>query len=691
MISLYGIFRAVGSRDPACKKPPLISGIFPVYYSVISLFFLLSVPLALSQPFSNRIANYKIDVRLDPKSHSIDASEILNWHNESDQPVGELFFHLYNNAYKSERTTYMRENDAEISSAARGWIDIDKIVDQRTESDITAAIKFVQPDDNNPHDSTVILVKLDKPVAPHDSISLMIYFHSLLPEANTGVDPYGPRAGWAPGREFYFVAQWFPKVGVYSTGSPGESGRWNCHQFHGFTEFFADFGAYDVQITVPVHYTVGACGERLSEDVNPDGTATYRYVASDVHDFAWTASPDFLTRSRTFKYPGLPETKIILMLQPEHRDQEGRFFADIDTAMKYFGTWYGPYPYPNITVVDAPRTTDVGGMEYPTLIAVDTKDYNPNDVLSTENVIVHEFGHQYWYGMVANNEFEEAWLDEGMNTYSTGKILEKGFGANTSVFRIAGVYPIYLYPIWNIAGIPAAAIIGKIRVHNPYDELPLYLKYAKSDAISEFGYNVPDYDVYETIAYDKPALVLHTLEGVLGPDVMAGEMRTYFNEFKFKHPTSKDFQKVCEQVSGKNLDWFFSQFIYGTNVVDFAVKSISYYRETNLNTGSSSYVTKVVVARNGEVTMPVDLRLSLEDDVVIDTVWSGQSRWQTFEFRTQSAPEYAQLDPWNKIPIDIDYSNNSLRVDAFLLPVVKWVHAILNYFQNMLLNVGVLV
>ena len=691
------------------------------------------IPFAFAQPLSSRIANYSMKVRLNPRSHSIDGTEVLNWHNTSDQNVSELYFHLYANAFKSNQTTFMRESGRKISSSARGRIDILNMTDLRTQDDLAGNIKFVQLNDGNPHDSTVIVVQLTKPVAPRDSIELKIRFHEQLPQAIS-------RSGWAPGREFYFVAQWFPKIGVY------EDGRWNCHQFHAFTGFFADFGVYDVKINVPVQYVVGATGKRVGEEMNPNGTMTYHYVADDVHDFAWTASPDFLTRTRTFpdfsqdpdhgrdKYPGLPETKIILLLQPEHRDQEERYFAAVDTAMKYFELWYGAYPYPDLTVVDPPRTAAVGA-EYPTLITARTEDYTLKHFLSPEVVTIREFGHQYWYGMVASNGFEEAWLDEGLNSYSTGKVLEKAYGANTSVFRVGEVYPVYLYPIWSIAGVPVAAIIGKVWIREPYNRLPLYLKYAKTDAISEFGCKAFDYGAYRAIAYNKPELVLRTLEGLLGSDVMEKVMRTYFEEYKFKHPTAKDFQNVCEQVSGRNLDWFFNQFIYGTGVVDFAVKSISYYRETDLNTGASTYLTKVVVMRNGEVKMPVDLQLSLEDGSAVDTVWDGQNRpqdldessmtlrvdlrsrresltlyeavgrpigshlyetvgrpsdWQVFEFRTGSAPEYAVLDPSNKIPLDVNYSNNSLLIKSFFSPVVKWVHRIFNYFQNMLLNVGVL-
>ena len=643
----------------------------------------------------NRVANYSIDVRLNTQSHSLDAREILDWHNTSSQNAGALYFHLYPNAFKSDNTTYMSESGRALPTRARGWIDVLKLTDMRTKDDLTGQISYVQPDDGDPRDSTVMVVQLPEPVGPGDSIDVSIDFNEQLPEAFSG-------SGWTPGSKFYFVAQWFPKIGVF------QNGVWNCHQFHAFAGFFADFGTYDVKINVPAHYTVGATGVKVGESTNADGSLAYHFLADSVHDFAWTASPDFLKMTRVFRYPGLPLTKVVLLLQPGHRSQADRFFAAVDTAMKYFGIWYGPYPYPVLTVVDPPRTAHVGGMsagggcafrhkdggqvgaEYPALITAGTSDYTLKDYLSPEAVTINEFGRQYWNGMVAGNGSEDAWLDEGLNSYSTGKVLEKAYGANTSVYEIGGVYPVYMYAVASFLGVPVAALIGKVWIIEPYNRLPLYLQYAKTDAISEYGYKALDYGAYRTIAYNKPELVLRTLEGVLGSSVMEKVMRTYFEEYRFKHPTAADFRRVCEKVSGKDLGWFFSEFIDGTGTVDFAVRSIDYYRETDLSSGASTYITSVTVSRNGEIKMPVDLRLSLVDGTTVDTLWSGQSRWQTFSFRTGVPPEYAVLDPSNKIPIDTDFANNSLRVHPFLTPVLKWVGKIFNYFQNMLLNVGVL-
>lgn len=656
-----------------------------VYAVVVFVSVLFPVRVAWPKPLSSRVADYTIDVRLNPGTRSIDAHEVVVWHNTSSLSAPALCFHLYPNAFKSDNTTYMTELGGNIPARARGWIDILSLTDMRANENMTGRIQYIRPDDGNPHDSTVMMVQLPVPVAPGDSVSVSIDFHEQLPEAIY-------RSGWAPGTRFYLVSRWFPKLGVF------QNGEWNCHQYHAFGGSFADFGVYNVKINVPSGYTLGATGIKAGESVKSDGSVTYHYIAADVHDFAWVASRNADMMTREFKYPGLPETRIILLLRPDHRIHSGRYFAAVDSAMKYFGLWYGAYPYPVLTVVDLPRTAlreemssgnrSFVGESYPMLIAFRTSDYTIAQSFSLESVTLRELGHEYWHGIVAGSDFQNAWLDDGLDLYSTGQILAKIHGPKTGVFRIGSVYPVCLYPLATFKGLPLAAIVGKVRIREPYGRLRQYLRYARTDAASEDAYKALDYGAYRAMAYDKPDLVLSTLQGVLGRGMTRRIMKNYYEQYKFKHPTAGEFEDICDGVSGRDLGWFFRQFIDGAGTIDFAVNSVSYYEETDLGTGASCFISKVTVIRKGDVKMPVELRLSLEDGTYADTVWDGQSRWQSFTFRTAAPPVYAVLDPSGKIPIDTDFANNSLRVHSFLLPVIKWAGRILNYFQNMLLNIG---
>ncbi|RPH59554.1 MAG: M1 family peptidase, partial [Burkholderiales bacterium] len=185
----------------------------------------------------------------------------------------------------------------------------------------------------------MLSVPLDRPVAPGETIEIEMAWTSRVPRtfARTG------RIG-----DYYFIAQWFPKIGVL------EDAGWNCHQFHAATEFFADFGVYDVSLTVPAGWVVGATGVLASPpaQATSSATTTHRFRADDVHDFAWTSSPDFLERTERFEEPGLGAVEMRLLLQPEHADQADRHFSATRAALKYYGSWFGAYPYRQITVVD---------------------------------------------------------------------------------------------------------------------------------------------------------------------------------------------------------------------------------------------------------------------------------------------------------------------------------------------------
>ena len=289
--------------------------------------------------------------------------------------------------------------------------------------DLTNQMKFVSPDDGNPDDKTVFQVKLPRPVAPGQDVVFHIKFKATFPEVVA-------RTGYK--RTFLLAGQWFPKVGVWWHG------QWNCHQFHALTEFFADFGTFDVKVTLPKDYVIGASGVQVSDQDNGNGTKTVGFHGEDIHDFAWTADPNFKVINETFNGSVGP-VRIRLLTYDSHKQSWEPYIYCMTNTMKRFDDWYGPYPYAQITVVDPPHgAMEAGGMEYPTFITGDSGWYIPHGVHLIDLVTEHEFGHQYWYGMVATNEFENGWLDEGINSYTEVKVLDNMYGANTSVINWLG-------------------------------------------------------------------------------------------------------------------------------------------------------------------------------------------------------------------------------------------------------------
>jgi hypothetical protein len=380
---------------------------------------------------SPRNANYEIDARLDDEAKSITARETIRWRNITDQPTSELQFHLYWNAWRDQESTWLRERRMAglfRPPPADAWSFMDVTALRLRDSagdmrDATKEMRFIAPDDGNARDRTVMSVPLGRSVGPNQEVEIELEWTAKIPR------PFA-RTGWVG--DYYFIAQWFPKLGVL------ESQGWNTHQFHAATEFYSDFGLYDVRLTLPRRFVVGASGQQTARTDNGDGTTTHRYQGEDIHDFAWTASPSFVDLSQRFESPTLPPVLIRLLLQSERRGQADRYFAIVSATLQRYGEWFGAYPYPNLTVVDPAFQSDSDGMEYPTLVTGRSRWLTPASSQTPEGTTAHEVGHQWWYGMVATNEFEHAWMDEGFNTYATARVLAEAKNPNRVESRYFG-------------------------------------------------------------------------------------------------------------------------------------------------------------------------------------------------------------------------------------------------------------
>ena len=596
-------------------------------------------------PLSQRVVAYDIDAKYNAKAHSLDATETLTYHNLTGQPLDTFPFHLYLNAFQPT-STWVREGKRE---ATRGqdfekWdpksngADEIKSFEVVGEGDFTNRLQFIHPDDDNKDDRTVVQVHLPKPIPPDGYVQFKIKFHDQFPETLE-------RTGW--NRDFVLGGQWFPKVGVWWHGA------WNCHQFHAYTEFFADFGVYDVKLTVPQYEVVGASGIEVSSVNNPDGTKTVAYHGEDIHDFAWTASPHYLIYNDIFQSTMGP-VKLRIMMQPAHWGQAERHALIAKQTMERFDRWYGPYPYKTLTIVDPDPGSQALGMEYPTFITGGTNWFMPKGLLLPEGVVEHEFGHQYWYGMVATNEFEDAWMDEGINQYSEAKVMDSIFGPSTSVLNL-----------WGITG-------GE----RDQDRL-FYESVAALDSMAQNGWQYFNYNSYGGITYGKTALILLTLENVIGEDTMRQAMHTYFLRYRFTHPTKEDFLKTIEEVSGKDLRWYFNQAVYGTQVLDYEVLKISsvpvewYKDDLQEKKGVTEYVDNVWIHRKEDFVMPVDVEIKFDNGDKVREHWEGQDRWVRYAYRKKAKVESVEVDPDHKIYFDRNNFNNSQTEEANGAPARK--------------------
>lgn len=638
-----------------------------------SLFIILFlIPLAATAqqaPLSQRVVQYDIDAKYDAKTHSLDAVETLTWHNFTGKPQDKFPFHLYLNAFQphstfneeARRRGGFREGMGGQGNKGDGSItvkqfDIVGMGDGKSNltfpnpQNVTDKLKFVQPDDGNPNDKTVAEVQLPQPIPPGGEVTFRIAFHDQFPEVVA-------RTGYK--RDFILAGQWFPKVGVWWKGA------WNCHQFHENSEFFADFGVFNVSVTLPQNFVDGATGAKVSEKNNSDGTKTVTYHAEDVHDFAWTADPNYKVVTDTFTNSAGNKTEIRILMQPDHMDTAERYRQVTLATLKQFDEWYGHYPYSTLTVVDpASGAEQAGGMEYPTFITGDSVYRVPKGFKELPEVVVeHEFGHQYWYGMVATNEFEDAWLDEGINSYTEVKVLAALYGKNTDVLNING------------------ATMG--------DDAQQRLSYVGSASLDPMTSNAWDYvtsNSYGAITYGKTATVLLTLESIIGEHKMQEAIRTWFERYKFTHPTEEDFMNTVNQVAGQDLSWYWDQAVKGTQVLDYEVLSAKSFstdwKSAFAKKGTVPFQTIVIVHRKDDFVMPVHLQVKFDNGEVENATWDGKDRWHRFEWNKNAKLVSAEIDPTHQVLLDKDLFNNSYlaepngkatrKLTAYWMICIQW-------------------
>ncbi len=608
-----------------------------------------SGPRAITREVPDRApTSYVLEVRLDAERHRLSGKGTITWSNSSRTPVSSLFFHLYLNAFKNDRTLFLRSPFGAGRSGAHareyGYIDVKTLRARELEgADLWPGRARHSPHD--PEDETDIEVPLPRAIVPGEPLTLDVEFESQLPEIVE-------RTGYAG--SFHFMGQWFPKLARLE-----QDGTFAHFAFHPQAEFYADFGRYDVTLEVPANFTVGASGVLRSES-RQGSRKRLRYEAYAVHDFAWTAWDHFVETQAQ-----IGSVSVRLLTPPGHDANARSTLDELRFALPYFAERYGPYPYPTLTVVHPPQRAEAaGGMEYPTLITTGGPWYLPySGARSLEAVTVHELGHEWFYGLLASNEAKWPFLDEGINSYAELSALTARYG-DSSAFDAFGLQ------------LGNAALFRAFAAARGHDE-PVAAEAQDFSSFRNLG----------ALVYSRTATLLETVARVWGRERLERALAEYTRQYRFASPEPPDLLRVVREHVAPEAAQFLERGLFQRGTVDYVVREVETApvrspagfferksgreRVTPSTIPVNEYIGRVTVYRHGSLELPVEVALISADGQRRVQRWDGRGPFHIFEQRGPSPLAYAAVDPDYRILIDDDLFNNRAAAVEQSLPRVN--------------------
>ncbi|MGM0613168.1 MAG: M1 family metallopeptidase, partial [Bacteroidota bacterium] len=520
---------------------------------ILFLLFAQSITAQDSNYFQQDV-NYKIDVLLEPLKDHLYGDYRLTYTNNSPDTLHSIFIHLYPNAYGSSGSALAQE----LMSPA--WLKKSIYFAEEKHQGFIDRLNFSSPGqqlDTRSIKPDISKIHLSRPLLPGDSIRINTPFRIKVP--SFGFSRMGVKD------KNYQITQWFPKPAVY------DSNGWHLIPNRNIGEFYGEFGDFDIRLMVPKNYTTGSTGKRIKEmpwqeehlpgfDSNLIKDRPYKTLvikAENVHTFAWCSGEDYRRISRSFQIHNtnkIIKGHILYLDDKEHWQNQ---LDIIEDAINFFSNEIGVYPYPEMTVAQSVGIFQ-GGMEYPMFTFVDK-----TSGLSQEAVIMHEIGHNWFYGVLGFNEREHPWMDEGLTTFYENRYMKTKYpqlnaqnltlGEN-SPFDLAGLKDLEYEDIHYLA--------YKMLAHKNLDK-PITLPASK--------YSAMDYFIH---TYYIPAQKLGYLQSMVGKKHFNEFIRSFWKEWKFKHPQPEDFYEHLKKHFPENGKWFVEQMLTTNKHVDYKIKKV---------------------------------------------------------------------------------------------------------------------
>lgn len=572
--------------------------------------------------------HYTISVRLDDQQHLLSGQESFVYKNNSPQTLDFLYIHLWPNAYTSGKTALGKQQYASGEQLLTFGADTVKGAIDSLNFSVDGVQARWEPDPENPD-----IAKLFLPTGlkSGESVTVATPFRVKIPSGEIS------RLGHIG--QSYQITQWYPKPAVY------DKNGWNQIPYLNQGEFYSEYGTYDVSITLPKNYVVGATGdlqteseisfldekaryteEHMNDLLNqkqgrkgktafPTSDTEYktiRYTQKNVHDFAWFADKRYAVLKGEVALPhsGRKVTSWAMFV-PHNAIYWQKSIEYINDGTFYYSKWNGDYPYNQVTAVDGTISAG-GGMEYPNVTVIG----NASSAMELEIVIVHEVGHNWFYGILGTNERVHGWMDEGMNTLNELRYIYTKYpdNDNLSDMLLNGRLHADHLSHYDMSDLTYRIVAGL------GEDQPIETHSADFTSIN-----------YGAVMYSKTGLVFNYLKQYLGDETFDRCMQRYYDTWKFKHPQPEDMRAILEKESGKDLSWLFEDLIQTTNHID--------YRLTKVKVLGNQ--TVAIVKNTGQVNGPIEVG-AYQDGKLVETRWAEPSEEKSTLTFSVAADEVAR-------------------------------------------------
>ena len=615
--------------------------------------------LGASPDYFQQKVRYQIQVSLDPVHHVLHGHLRMDYTNQSPQTLDRLVMHLHPNAYSSTRTAFAQQQLAGGSTRFRFAADSLRGGMDSLEFRVNGQkLRWEFWHADTPDIATVYL---EQPLLPGATVTLETPFRVRIPGDFSRMGHVGNQ---------YQITQWYPKPAVY------DSKGWHPLPYLDQGEFFSEFGTFEVDITVPAHYRVASSGDlqtpselqwldSLAKDCAsldsfpilstrgdslnppPSSTKTLRYLLDQAHDFAWFCAPDYYVRQSKIEING-QEVKTYAFFTGRNKSWKDATLY-VDSSVYYYSKWLGPYPYNTCTAVEGALRAG-GGMEYPTITVISAG----GAPLMLDLIIAHEVGHNWFYGILASNERDHPFMDEGFNSFYETRYLRTRYpGQNLLEAQFE----------------KAPKVLTRILEPWPdLDNLSLLLSLRRGKDRSLWHSHTMDYDgeTYGTLAYKKTALELTYLEAYLGREELDRRMQAYYQTWKFRHPSPEDMELILKQksqeqmmlqqqtsVASKSVDWWFEERLRKAEPLDYRLI------RQRIRAKSSGWELEAVLRGRGTAT-PLLLAITDTGGRIIRQEWvEGFEGKRTMQWNTTVLPKDLVLDPDRSLPLYVRSQNHS--------------------------------